>query len=66
MSLYEHTIVARQDTTEGQLKQLLQNVKLLKKIMVILLKLVGLLNLAYIIKIEKVIIFISKLKVVVI
>ena len=40
MNLYEHTIIARQDTSPSELKQLTENIlKLFKKTIVKLLKL---------------------------
>ena len=53
MSLYEHTIVARQDTTESQLKQITSKyIKIVEKNNgdVVKTENWGLLNLAYIIK----------------
>ena len=56
MSLYEHTIVARQDTTDGQLNQLREKYsKIVEKFNGKILKTEnwGLLNLSYIIKKNK-------------
>ena len=56
MNLYEHTIIARQDTSPSQIKQLQEKVykKLLKKMKATLLKESwGLMNLSYLIKKKK-------------
>ena len=66
MNLYEHTIVARQDISPSQLKQLTEKYsKIVEKNDGDIVKTEnwGLLNLSYTIKkIKKVIMFISKLK----
>ena len=67
MNLYEHTIIARQDTSPSEIKQLTEKYsKIVEKNdgEVVKTENWGLLNLAHLIKkIEKVVIFTSKLKV---
>ena len=66
MNFYEHTIIARQDTSPGQLKQIQDkyaDLVIKHDGKVVKTENWGLLNLAYLIKkIKKEIIFISKLK----
>ncbi len=66
MDLYEHTIIARQDTSPSELKQLTEKYsKIIEKNEGEIVKTEnwGLLNLSYLIKkIEEEVIFISKLK----
>ena len=67
MNLYEHTIIARQDTSPSELKQLTEKYsKIVEKNEgeVVKTENWGLLNLSYLIKkIKKVVTFILKLKV---